>query len=244
LPFWLALQFLTIIPVPRQREAVPAELGWSLAFFPLVGLILGGLLAGLAYGLGLILPPLLSAAIVLGVWVLLTGAHHLDGWMDSCDGFAAGRTRAERLRIMAAPDVGALGVSGAVVLLLVKYAALCGSGLTPALILAPVMGRWVAVWVIKVFPTAREQGMGFAYKQGARTLPLLLATILTVAVAVGLCRWWGIAILLAALAVGTVYGQLVRRLLGGLTGDSYGAVIELTETSVLVVMAGMGSWLG
>jgi adenosylcobinamide-GDP ribazoletransferase len=244
LPFWLALQFLTILPVPRQAEATPSSLGKSLVFFPLVGLIIGGLLAGLHYGLSFILPSLLVSALVLGAWVLVTGAHHLDGWVDSCDGFAAGKAREERLRIMAAPDVGALGVAGAVVLLIIKFAALATVTALPALLVAPVLGRWMASWVITLFPYARPQGMGLAYKQGARPVYLLLATIIAAAVAAGLGRWWGVVLLLAALATATLYGMVVRRLLGGLTGDSYGATVELTETVVLVIIAGLGDQLG
>jgi adenosylcobinamide-GDP ribazoletransferase len=244
LSFWLALQFLTILPVPRLGEAAPAALGRSLVFFPLVGLVLGGVLAGLNFGLSLVLPGMLATALTLGAWVVLTGAHHLDGWIDSCDGFAAGKTRDERLRIMAAPDVGALGVGGALVLLLVKFAALNAISAVPALLAAPVLGRWMAVWAISLFPYAREQGMGLAYKQGGRPVYLMLATIFAIAAAVVIYRWWGLVLVLAALVTATLFGLFVRRLLGGLTGDSYGAAIELTETVVLVLLAGMGGQLG
>src|ERR1019366_7911728 len=108
--FMVALQFLTIAPPVIRRLFTPQEMGRAVGFFPIVGLILGGLLFGLDETLRLLWPPGISAALVLLAWVLLTGALHMDGFLDTCDGLFGGHTSEERLRIMKDERVGAFAV--------------------------------------------------------------------------------------------------------------------------------------
>ena len=122
--FIVALQFLTSIPVPLKREYTPREMGKSTLYFPVVGLIIGLTLAGLHWLLGLLLPYGLVNAFIIIALVLLTGAIHLDGFADTCDGIAGHRTVEERWQVMRDSRVGAFGVVGVVLLLLVKYTAL------------------------------------------------------------------------------------------------------------------------
>ena len=98
--FWAAIQFLTIFPTPLRHKVADKTSGQSLTYFPLVGLILGGILLGLHYGLILVLPsPVVNALLIIAL-VILTGAHHLDGFIDTCDGVIAGESKKERLTIM------------------------------------------------------------------------------------------------------------------------------------------------
>ena len=151
----LALQFLTVAPSIIQRAFTPAELGWAVGFFPLVGLLLGGLLAGLDAVLGLVFPASVSTALVLAAWVLLTGALHLDGFLDACDGLLGGSSPEERLRILRDERVGAFAVAGGILLLLTKYTALAAvPGRAAALvILAPgALGMTLAVVAFRARP--------------------------------------------------------------------------------------------
>ncbi len=117
----LALSFLTIIPVPRHRTADARELAQSMAWFPVVGLLLGGVLTGTALGLERFLPAPGSAAILVAVLTAATRALHLDGLADTLDGLGGGSTREDSLRIMKDHAVGAFGAAGMVVALLLKY---------------------------------------------------------------------------------------------------------------------------
>ena len=155
--FLAALQFLTIVPPLIRRPFTAVELGRSVGWFPLVGLLLGGVLAGTDRVLGLVFPPAVSAALLLAVWVLLTGGLHLDGFLDSCDGLFGGRTPEARLRIMRDERVGAYAVIGGVLLLLMKYACLTSlMERTTALVVSRLralgpLGEWPSPW--SFFPT-------------------------------------------------------------------------------------------
>src|ERR1019366_5337054 len=157
--FMVAVQFLTIAPPVIRRLFTPQEMGRAVGYFPLVGLLLGGLLFGLDEYLGLLWPPAIRAALVLLAWVLVTGALHIDGFLDTCDGLLGGRTTDERLRIMKDERVGAFAVVGGVFLLLIKYLALASvQDRLGALLLAPMLGRWSMVLAIVLFPYARPEG--------------------------------------------------------------------------------------
>ncbi|MCJ7515926.1 MAG: adenosylcobinamide-GDP ribazoletransferase [Dehalococcoidia bacterium] len=239
--FWAALQFLTIFPTPLRHEVPAGTSGQSLPYFPLVGLILGAILLGLHYGLSLILPSSVVTALLITALVILTGAHHLDGLIDTCDGVFAGKSKRERLAIMSDTRVGAFGIVGVVLLLLLKYVSLFSvSTILPALLLMPTLSRWAMVSIIFVFPYAKSSGMGLPFKQGATWQRLTVATIIALIVAVAMLKWWGLA-LMAVLwlsAFGTA--SYFRSRLGGLTGDNYGAINEISEVLVLLLIILIG----
>ncbi len=234
--FWIALQFLTIIPMPFKREPKEREIASSLVFFPVVGLLIGLLLLLANWGLGEIFDPVITSVLTLLVWVLISGAMHLDGLADSCDGLA-GSTAEKRLEIMKDSHTGAFGVVGISLLLLVKFAAIVSlSGWDwEALVLAPVLGSWAMVLAITAFPYARKNGVGQAFKQGATELKLIIASLITLAAAVLLAGWWGIAIMAITCLVTIMIGFFFKSRLGGLTGDTYGAVKEVNEAMVLII---------
>ena len=138
----VAIQFLTVAPPLLRRTITPDELGRSVAFFPLVGLAVGLLLYGLYWLLSAVFPDLLVAAMVVGVWIACSGALHFDGFLDAVDGLLGGRTAEDRMRILRDARVGAFAVAGGVTMLLLKFAAIGGIG-SGALIVAPLLGRWV-----------------------------------------------------------------------------------------------------
>jgi adenosylcobinamide-GDP ribazoletransferase len=234
--FWIALQFLTIIPMPFKKEPEMREIASSLVFFPIVGLLIGLLLFLANWGLGEVFSPVVTAAFTLLVWVLISGAMHLDGLADSCDGLA-GNTAEKRLEIMKDSHTGAFGVVGISLLLLVKFAAIVSlSGWEwEALVLAPVFGTWAMVLAITVFPYARKNGVGQAFKQGATIFKLLIATIITLAAAALLAGWWGVVIMAITCLITVLVGVFFKSRLGGLTGDTYGAIKEVSEAIVLIL---------
>jgi adenosylcobinamide-GDP ribazoletransferase len=240
--FLTALQFLLISPAFIKRPFTARELGAAVGFYPLVGLVLGGLLLAADYLLALFMPPLVRLALILVLWVLLTGALHLDGFLDACDGLLGGYTPESRLEIMRDEHFGAFALAGGVLLLLVKFSALSAiTPLAPALLLAPVLGRWGMAVALVAFPYARPQGLGRAVKDTASWAQAITATAfaipITVVVAWLWAGWW--AFLALGIAVLLVWGgaRYTLRRLPGLTGDIYGALNEIIEVAVLLVLA-------
>jgi adenosylcobinamide-GDP ribazoletransferase len=244
-PCAAAVQFLTLAPPLVRRPFTPEELGRSVGWFPQVGLALGGLLAGLDWGLAWAFPPGVTAALVLAAWVVCTGALHLDGFLDSCDGLFGGHTPEARLRIMRDERAGAFAVIGGVVLLLLKYAALAGNpGRLAALIVAPVVGRWGMAVAVVGFPYGRAEGLGRAMKDHAGWPQAALASIVAAAVIGGVAVATDWRALLTVPLVGALtwaVGRFVLRRLPGLTGDIYGALCELLEVVVLLAFVAGGS---
>lgn len=232
-----ALQFLTVAPPLLRRALLPDELGRAVGYYPLVGLLMGGVLATLHWGLAQVLPAGLVAALALAAWEAASGGLHLDGFLDSCDGLYGGFTPEDRLRIMRDERVGAFAVIGGVLLLLVKYAALAA---TPhpltALILAPVFGRWTMAGAVVLFPYARPQGLGRDIKDHADMGHWLLATGVALAVALVFGGLPGLLAALAAVVVLLLGGRFVMARIPGMTGDTYGALCEASEALVLIAL--------
>jgi len=145
-PLLSALHFLTTIPLLPERPYSHEEFGRAVGFFPLVGLIIGGILVGINYLLGFVFPEMMVAALTLGCWLALTGALHLDGFLDSFDGLLGGYDETSRLKIMKDERVGAFGFAAGAILLLLKFVAIdsiTGFPLSAiSLLLAPTLGRW------------------------------------------------------------------------------------------------------
>ncbi len=242
--FWAALQFLTIFPTPLKGEVNGKVNGMSLVYFPLVGLLLGLILLGLYYILIPVLPASVVFALLVAALAILTGGHHIDGLIDSCDGIFGGRNREERLAIMSDTKVGTFGITGAMLLLLTKYVTICSAPVLPALLLMPVLGRWAMTYVIFFFPYARVSGLGLSFKQGITWQKLAVASLLALALSVLLLNWKGILLLGVLCAVIFGIGRFIQYRIGGLTGDSYGAVNEIAEvlTLLLIVMLGKLPW--
>jgi adenosylcobinamide-GDP ribazoletransferase len=239
----LAIKFLTILPVPVPAEVPPKMMRRATAYYPFVGVVLGLLLVGADLALGLLFAPALRSALLLALWVGLTGALHLDGFLDCCDGLFAPHPPAERLDILRDVHAGSFAIAGGVLLLLVKYAALAGLQgpvRAVALLSAPVLARWAMVYAIVAYPYARTgAGLGRMVKEGAGRREMVRATVLTLAVGVATWPWLG-PLILAGLPLTWGFTALVARWIRsripGLTGDTYGAIAELVEVAALVGM--------
>jgi adenosylcobinamide-GDP ribazoletransferase len=242
--FSLAWSLLTSLPLPFFPKDAPASLSRSAAYFPLVGLILGGLLAGAGWLLYWLLPPGLAATFLLALWVGLTGMLHLDGFMDSCDGLLPPRDPARRLEIMKDSRVGAFGAVAAILLLLVKFnalAALPTGYRLPALAAIPVLARWAMTWVMARYPLARSEGLGVLFTDGLGWRQVGMASTVAVAVAWILMAWLGVILLAAAWFTATLVARFAMARISGLTGDVYGATCEVVEAVMLVVVAAVGA---
>lgn len=237
--FWLAWQLLTRLPAPRGPAPDAETSGRSVLFYPLVGLIIGLLLAALCLALRTS-APMLQAALMLLAWVLLTGGLHLDGLADSADAWAGSHgDRAEALRIMKDAASGPAGVTAVVLILLIKFAALSvilEKSFWPALLIAPVLGRAGIVWLFLTLPYVRPGGLGAAhatYLPRRAAIAVLIVTAGALPLAGRTALW---AMLAAALVMLTLRAMMQRRL-GGATGDTLGAGCEVAEVAALVAMA-------
>jgi adenosylcobinamide-GDP ribazoletransferase len=240
LSFLAALQFLTSIPVPLKRELSPEQVGRSTAYFPLVGLIIGGILVLLNWLLGFILPASVVNILLIVALVILTGALHLDGFADTCDGIAGHKPVEERWRVMHDSRTGAFGVIGIALLLLVKYVSLNNIPpvfLTAILLFMPVVSRWAMVYAIFVYHYARPSGLGTAFKQATRWPQFTAATIFTLAIAAALYPLFcitGFLLIFGVWLITTALSSYFKNKFAGLTGDTYGAINEVAETMTLV----------
>ena len=274
-----AIGFLTILPLAPSGG--PASMASARGWFPLVGLLLGLILAGFDilrmlmlqagssgwYGGYAPLPTtypvfpdhtiLLWSVLLVVILVALTRALHLDGFMDSCDALLGGFDRERRLAILRDPNVGAFAVIGVVCLLLIKVltiaelppAILVPPGIAvlppegwsvriPMLLLFPCLSRWAVLLTMELYSYVRSNGIGTAFFDGEQRRvkwQLMLGFAFTMVISVALAGMVGIVLLAAACAVAWGIGAWATRLLGGVTGDIYGAVNELTEVVVLLM---------
>ena len=241
--FIAALHFLTAIPVAPRRMFADTELGASLAYYPLVGAVLGALLALAATVAQWLFAGSVAAALTLLAWVVLTGGLHHDGLMDACDGLLSHRESDERMRIMRDVHVGAWGVLGGGLALLIQFAALSQLFALPverwlaAILLAPVLARWALSLAVVAFPYGREAGWGLTLKQNAGWRQLALATIATLVVIAVAQVWLGLAAWLAVMVAIILLARFALDRLPGLTGDVYGLMAVAAETVVLLVFA-------
>jgi len=239
LSFLAALQFLTTIPLPWQREISPKDLGRSLVYFPVVGLIIGLILAGLNWLFGLFLPASIVNALLLVSLAIITGALHLDGFVDTCDGIAGHKTVEDRWQAMHDSRAGGFGIVGVVLLLLVKYVSLSSVPehlMMITLVLMPAVSRWTMVYAIFAYSYARPSGLGKVFKQGAGWLRFTIATLIILALAGILAQMAGLAVLFGVWIITVVIAAYLRRKFAGLTGDTYGAINEVAEVGVLILV--------
>jgi adenosylcobinamide-GDP ribazoletransferase len=223
--------------VPARWAGRP---GAGPAWFPVVGAGLGAVLALADLGLRRAgFAPLVASALVVVLLLGLTGALHADGLMDTCDAVFVPADRARRLAIMRDPHVGSFGVVGLVAVLVLKVAAvdaLPQPVRSAALVVGPVLGRWAIVLAAALFPTARPGGLGERVRAASSRAGVAWASL----VAIAACAWLGPAgALLAGATVVLVLllGRGLTGLLGGLTGDNYGALCEVTEMLVWLLVA-------
>jgi adenosylcobinamide-GDP ribazoletransferase len=235
-PLRLALALLTTLPVGSVLQADPDDLGRSPLAYPLVGLLIAVVLIAACWAL-FDLPPLAAAALVLALWVVLTGALHLDGLADCADALLGGHATAQRRReILKDPHTGSAAVVAVSLVLIGKFAGLAAAldhGSLLALLIAPVLARSAVLGLMCALPYASPGGIA---QTATDRLPRQTGWVQVIGVAV-VVLFLAPSALLAAAAIAALVGATARRTLGGATGDVYGALIELVETAVLLVLA-------
>lgn len=237
--FLIALQFLTSLPVRLDRMPEPQAVGRSLLYYPLVGLLLGAMLWLVGAVFENASAPLLAALLLTG-WVALTSGLHLDGLADSADAWLGGFGDRERtLTIMKDPRSGPLAVVVLVLLLLLKFVALWTLLATDhrlALLLAPLLGRSALLGLFLTTPYVRPGGLGqvLAEQMPRDTSRIALGGVVLACLALGSSGWLALA---ATVGVGWLSRRAMCRRIGGTTGDTAGALLELVECAVLVVLA-------
>jgi len=225
---WSAIGFLTTVPTPAHRFVFDRQ---TLFWFPFVGFGLGAILAALALLLGALFPPMVTAALLVGAWAALTGALHLDGLADCGDGLLAPVARERRLEIMRDSRIGAFGVVTLTLALMLKFAALATLPiLWPALLLAPAWARWLILLAMQR-PLARPDGMAARMRMPLDVRQLALCALPALILTGMLCFWHWQVLPASTVAILAAFGvlRLAERRIGGVTGDVYGAVVEVSE---------------
>ncbi len=235
--FLIALTFLTRLPLPAPKvEVTSEEFTRSYRYYPLVGLVLGLLLWLMARALVLYFPPLVLGALLLSAELMLTGGLHLDGFMDSMDGLLSARTPERILEIMKDSRVGAHACMALIGLLLLKFTLL--ASLNPAqfsiLLVMPMLSRWVFQIGVIGFPYARPQGLGKGIHETTHWAPFLLTGSIVLGISFYLAGLAGLIAFGVCILTITFLASRISSLLGGLTGDLYGAFIELSEVVCLL----------
>ncbi|MFH7766135.1 adenosylcobinamide-GDP ribazoletransferase [Acinetobacter sp. BSP-28] len=236
-PFFIALQFLTTFPVQLKQMPSKQQNGQSLLFYPLVSLIIGLILFALAYLLQAI-PVILLSSVILVVWIWLTGGLHMDGLADTADAWVGGFGDPERtLAIMKDPSCGPIGVLSLIILCLLKWSALyvlLEQQYYSALILFPLLGRLAPLFLFLTTHYVRQKGLGTSIAEFIPKTAAIIVFVLSLLTSV----YWGWAGMLCALSMlGTLLylrHKFIQRI-GGITGDTVGASIEICEVVSLLV---------
>ena len=244
----LLFKFMTRLPVGFEPKFDSDNLGKSMKFFPIVGMVMGIILFGFFWGLShIIYSPMVMAVILVIIEVVLTGGLHLDGLADTFDGIFSYRSKQKMLEIM---KDSRLGTNGGLVLILyfiLKVALLYELNLIigiPAgvvLLLTPAFARLNSVVNCASAPYARATGMGKTFVDNTNGTGVIIATILTLIYGALVCNLflipYAILVIIPILMVlGYVFAKLMTRKIGGITGDTLGAVVELSEILVILML--------
>lgn len=239
-----AAGYVTAIPGLQQPESEEALSGLA-KYLPVVGTLVGALLAAFNHYTGTIInSELLIAFLTIGFWLVITRAIHFDGLMDAADGLLSHRSIDKMLEIMKDSRVGNFGAICGIVVLLAKIISL--SSIDPQiqlvlLLLIPVWARWAELFAIAWFPYAKDEGMGKIWHDTCKIEDLFVGLTVPIALTIGLCIYYHTFLyLIAALvtaASGMLFAWLVNKMLNGHTGDTYGATVEISEASALVLMS-------
>jgi adenosylcobinamide-GDP ribazoletransferase len=232
----VAFRYLTVLPVPRRRA--PGDLGRAAGWFPVVGLVLGSGVALASLAADRLVPPGVGAMLLVALWVGLTGGLHLDGLADTCDGLGGGWSRERALAIMRDARSGPFGVTAIVLVLGLKAAtvATLPEGLAwRALVLAPVLGRAGPLMLVCLCPAARSEGAGHALTVGARWPSLAAGGLVAVVVAVAMLGAWSVLPVAVTALLAWGWAAYLGHRIGGFTGDTLGALVEVTEAVTLTL---------
>jgi len=238
--FIIALQFLTIVRLGRNIQVEPKELGRSMGYFPMVGLVLGFILVLFNTFSLRILPAPVVDAISIVILIISTGALHLDGLADTIDGLAGGNSREEILQIMCDSNTGAIGAVGLTMTLLLKYIALMNiphETKNQVLLAMPMIGRWSMVELSLFSKYARStEGIGLPFTAYLRKREFLFASATAILASFALLGIKGIIIMIVIGLFVWGSARFLKGKIGGITGDTFGAVNEISEVLALILV--------
>lgn len=236
-----AITFLTRIPLPfniEYNDKLPSK---SLKYFPLIGLLLGSLLIGLYNALKIIWPPALATAVLLAIYIYLTGAIHLDGLLDSVDGLFSNRPREKILLIMKDSLNGSFATVTAVIYLLIKFILFYELiDYNYIFLFFPIYSRWLVLFAIKFFPRAEASSLGEGFDYQLTYKILIRALILpAIIIILGFYNNWLsliqlITVITLPLIITVYISKFTTSKIGGLTGDIYGMINEIGELMILL----------
>lgn len=237
--FLIALQFLTAMPVRIRGPVTDRDLARSMAYFPLVGLLIGAALALFYKILNPVFPDAVTCAFIMILNATITGGLHIDGFVDTFDGIASGGDRKRMLEIMREGRPGAIGIAAVVLLFLAKYSLLVSLSkgtVEVSLIAMTVLGRWSLVASSALFPYARQtDGLGRKFIQSLRRKEGFIATAFALLVMVFIFKSKALILVPAAAVLLTGFNFYFFKKIGGITGDTLGALNEIAEALTLAL---------
>ncbi|MBM3253757.1 MAG: adenosylcobinamide-GDP ribazoletransferase [Candidatus Omnitrophica bacterium] len=234
--FLIAFQFLTIFPIKIDLKIKEKDYGNSLLYFPIIGLLIGGILVLTLFSLDF-LPHLVVYILILVLSIFITGAIHLDGFADTCDGFYGAKAKEEILRIMRDNHIGAIGTVGVVCLLLFKFVlfqSIPQNRLWRALIMMMVFSRWSQVLACVSSKYVHQEGKAKFFVENANRKKFFIGGFFTFTIFFLLSSLKGAALFIFCIIPVFLFINFVKRKIGGLTGDTIGAVSEIAECAVLL----------
>jgi len=238
--FLAGVRFLTIIPVSWKSKEDSLFFQSSLIWFPVIGLLIGSITSLIISLLSTVLPPSVLAVLTMVLFAGVSGCLHLDGLADSGDGLLSSRTRERSLEIMRDSHTGAMGMIAVVFVLLGKYAALsslAGPAFLAAVFLIPMAGRTAILISMAVLPYARTgAGLGRLFYSNDSRMVAALALIFCIITTAFVSIKYVLFVVAAILLTVVFFSFWCFRKLGGATGDTLGAICELTELAVAVSM--------
>ena len=236
--FLIALQFLTVIPVKIKSKIEEKDLGASLMYFPAVGSLIGLLLAVMSLMVNF-LPWPVAIALVLIASIAITGAIHIDGFADTCDGFFSSKHREKILEIMRDSRIGTMGTVGIVCLLLLKFNMLISIPkeiLWKSLILMVTFARWTQALSCYISDYAREDGKARYFIEYSRGRDFFIGTLFTLCLFLLLIHIKGAILFFVSIFPALLFINFAKRRIGGMTGDTIGAASEIAELTLLFFM--------
>ncbi|MDI6688959.1 MAG: adenosylcobinamide-GDP ribazoletransferase [Actinomycetota bacterium] len=235
--FFHALKFLTIFPIPEPKRQDLKSLGRSTTFFPLVGLLLGLILVAFNFLLSYFLPHRVVNFLLVISLIILTRGIHLDGLADGADGFLVGGQKDEILKIMRDTRIGTFGTTALFLTLLLKFLlldSLPNEIKNFALITMPSLGRWSTVYAAFLYPAARGDGLGKIFIDNTKSFELFVASSISLLIGIVCFGSGSIHIFAGLLLFTTVIAHFMSKRISGMTGDTLGAITELSEVWILL----------
>ncbi len=234
--FLLALQFLTVIPI-KIKNLKEKEMSWSLIFFPIIGAILGAVLVIFEKILCLWGFPDFALSVILVIsLIIFTAGLHLDGLSDTADAFLSGRNREGKLKIMRDPHAGIMGILAVLSIILLKISLLMSFGLIKPIVLflMCVLSRYSLVLAIFLFPYARQEGKAMVFFEGINGKIFLAAAVIALSLVIFAWSVKGLLVFLLVCASTYIIARFIAKRIGGMTGDTLGAILEINEALILV----------